>query len=147
MKLIGSALAISALAAVSLGAQEIKTTTKEKSKIEIKDGRSVTVTGCVEKSVDGRYMLTDRRGDMSYMLITDDVNLSKHVGHFVQVKGLATDRGDAKVEVEQKVGTSGEVDCKKTGDTKTTTTTKIEGNTDLRYLGVKSVKKLDDSCR
>ena len=147
MKLIGSAVAISALAVAALSAQDIKTTTKDKTKIEVKDGRSISVVGCVERSVDGRYLLTDRHGDMSYMLVNDEVNLSKYVGRFVQVKGLATDRGDAKVQVEQTVGTSGEVDGRKTGDTKTTTTTKIEGDTDLRYLGVRSVKKLSDSCR
>src|SRR5207249_393024 len=128
MKLIGSVLAVAALAGVALGAQEIKTTTKEKTKIEVKDGHNVTLTGCLERNAEGKYMLTDRHGDMTYMLVSEDENLSKHVGRFVQVKGLATDRGDAKVQVESKVGTTGEVDGRKAGDSKTTTTTKIEGD-------------------
>ena len=43
---------------------------------------------------------------MKYALVTDD-DLSKHVGHRIEVKGKAADRGDGKVKIESTVGTSG----------------------------------------
>ena len=63
MKLIGVTLAMAACCALAATAQEIKTTTKEKSKIEIKGGKDVEVNGCVDRSAcncqfrqpDGRY--------------------------------------------------------------------------------------------
>ena len=52
-------------------------------------------------------MLTSSEsGRMKYALVTDD-DLSKHVGHRIEVRGKATDKGDAKVTIETKVGTSG----------------------------------------
>ena len=70
--------------------------------------------------------------------LTND-DLSKYVGHEVQVKGNAADR-DATVKVEQKVeGTSG---------AKTEAKTKTDGDSaDLPYLGLKSVKTIGTTCR
>ena len=101
MKLIGIALCWSALFAVGLGAQTQETQTK--TKVAIKSGKEVTVTGCVARSLtDPGFVLTnaaDRRGALpDYTLITDS-DLSKYVGHRVRVDGKATDRGDANVEV------------------------------------------------
>ena len=145
MKLIGAAVALAGFCAVTAAAQEIKTTTKEKTKIEIKDGKNVEVNGCMERSLDGRYVLTNDVGDLKYLLVTDD-NLSKYIGRRVQVKGLATDQGDAKLKIEKTVGTSGEIGDKKLDDHKTTTKTEIEGAAAMPYLGVKSIKKLSNSC-
>ena len=108
MKLIGAAVALAGICSVTAAAQEIKTTTKEKTKIEIKDGRHVEVSGCMERSLEGRYVLTNDIGDLKYLLVTDD-NLSKYIGRRVEVKGLAADGDDAKVKIEKTVGTSGEI--------------------------------------
>ena len=146
MKLIGAAVALAGFCAVTAAAQEIKTTTKEKTKIEIKDGKNVEVNGCMEHSLDGRYVLTSDIGDLKYVLVTDD-NLSKYIGRRVEVKGMATDKGDAKVKIEKTVGTSGEIGGQKLDDQKSKTKTEIEGDVAMPYLGVKSIKKLSNSCR
>src|SRR4029450_1357598 len=113
MKLIGAAVALAGFCAITAAAQEIKTTTKEKTKIEIKAGKNVEVKGSLEHSLDGRFVLTNDVGDLKYVLVTDD-NLSKYIGRRVEVKGMATDKGDAKVKIEKTVGTSGEIGGKKT---------------------------------
>jgi hypothetical protein len=146
MKLIGAAVALSVFCALTAAAQEIKTTTKEKTKIEIKEGKTIEVSGCVDRNLEGHYVLTNDVGALKYLLVTDD-NLSKYVGRRVEVKGLATDKGDAKVKIEQTVGTSAEIGGKKLDDQKSKTKTEIEGDVAPPYLGVKSIKKLSDSCR
>ena len=59
----------------------------------------------------------------------------------------ATDNGDSKVTIKTTTGTSGEVAGKKMDDHKSTTKTEIEGDVGMPYLGVKSIKKLSNSCR
>jgi len=71
------------------------------------------------------------------VLVTDD-NLSKDIGHRVEVKGKATDRGNGKVSIES-TGT--------TGDDKTKVKTELKGDSpDMNYLGVKSVKTISGRC-
>lgn len=138
MKIISSAFCIAALCAVGLGAQSGTTETKTKTKIDVKDGKDVTVSGCLAANPAGGYMLTTTRGDLKYALVTDD-DLAKHVGHRLEVKGKATDRGDGKMTVESKVGTTGSETAK--------TTTEMKGDmAGMHYLGVKSVKMLSSSC-
>lgn len=142
MKLIGAAFCVAAICAVGLSAQTSTTETKSKTKIEVKDGKNVTVNGCLERNATGGYIITTSRGDMKYALVTDD-DLSKHIGHLIEVKGKAADRGDGKVKIESTVGTSG---AGKT-EAKTESTTELKGDAaDMRYLGVKSVKMLSSSC-
>jgi hypothetical protein len=138
MKLIGAALGIAAMCAIGVAAQTRTLQEESKQKIEVKDGKKVTIHGCLERTADGAYIVTNDRGGLKYELITSK-NLSEDVGRFVQVRGKATDRGDAKVKIESKVGTTG---------SKATTTTdeELKGNLGLRYLGVDSVKKLSKSC-
>jgi len=141
MKLICAALGIAAMCAGAAGAQTMQTT--EKSKVEVKGGKDVTVSGCLERNPDGGYLLTSAAtGDMKYALVTNE-DLAKHVGQRVEVKGRATDRGDAKVKVEDKVKTEGT-----TGrDKETTSTHELKGDLPhMHYLGVKSVKVLSESC-
>ena len=150
MKLFAAALGIASLCAAGLSAQvatqtEAKSKTKEKTRIEVKDGKDVTVAGCIATNGKDGYILTNDVGDFKYTLATDD-NLSKYVGHHVEVKGLAADRGDGKVKVESTVGTTGEINGVKVDDSKSKQTTEIEG-ANLRYLSVRSVKKLSDSCK
>lgn len=138
MKLIGAAFGIAAMCAAGAAAQTRTIHEEGKQKVEVKDGKKVTVHGCLEKTRDGAYIVTNDEGGLKYELITEK-NLSDDVGHLVEVRGKATDRGDAKVKIESK-GTS--------GSTATTTTdAELKGNLDLKYLGVDSVKKLSKSCR
>lgn len=147
MKLISATFCLAAICAVGVGAQSSESSTK--TKITIKDGKDVTVTGCVQPRASGgtEYMLTnvaDKTGAMhSYMLVSDDDNLSKHVGHRVQIEGKAADRGDGKVETETK--TTMKVDH---GDDKETKAkSEVKGDlAGLPYLGVKSVKMIAASC-
>ena len=138
MKLISAAFCIAAVCAVGLGAQTSTTETKSKTKIEVKDGKNVTVSGCLERNPSGAYIVTTTRGDLKYALVTDD-DLSKHIGHRIEVKGKAADRGDGKVTIESTVGTS--------GGEKTESKTELKGDlAGVHYLGVKSVKMLSSSC-
>ena len=74
---------------------------------------------------------------MAYTLVTDK-DLKDHVGHRVSVRGKATDRGDAKVEMKTKVdGSSADGHGK----------TEMKGDLNLHYLGVDSVKTISKSCR
>jgi len=146
MKLIAAAFCVSAACAVGVGAQTSEQTTK--SKISVKDGKEVTVTGCVEPMASNTgYMLTDaadKAGRVhSYMLVSDDVDLAKHVGHRVEIKGKAADRGDAKIETESETKTRVEH-----GDDKETHgKTELKGDlSGLPFLGVRSVKMIAAVC-
>lgn len=138
MKIISSAFCIAAMCAVGLGAQSGTTETKSKTKVEVKDGKDITVRGCLAANPSGGYMLTTTEGALKYALVTND-DLSKDVGHRMEVKGKAADRGDGKVKVESKVGTTGSEPAK--------TTTEMKGDmAGIHLLGVKSVKMLSSSC-
>jgi hypothetical protein len=100
------AIGLAAICAAGLTAQKQETKTTTKTKVEVKDGRNVTVTGCLERRENGDYTLTEvrenRRTDPSrYALVTDD-DLSKHVGERVEVKGKAAANGNGRVTVESK---------------------------------------------
>jgi hypothetical protein len=133
-----TAFCLAAFCAVGLGAQSATTETKTKTKIDVKDGKDITIAGCLATNPGGGYMLTDRRGDQKYALVTDD-DLAKHVGHWMEVKGKAADRGDGKVKIESTTGTS--------GSEKTKVKTELKGDVaNMNYLGVKSVKMLSKDC-
>jgi hypothetical protein len=137
MKLICATFGVAAMCAIGLSAQS--GTTQTKTKVEVKDGKSVKVSGCLERNPGGGYMLTNSEGNMKYALVTDD-DLSKHLGHRIEVSGKAADKGDGKVKIDSKVGTSG------SDKTETKTEVKGEDMAGLRYLGVKSVKMISASC-
>ena len=134
MKLICAAFGLAAMCAVGLGAQ----TTTTKTKVEVKDGKEITVSGCLERNPGGGYMLTTTQGAMKYAIVTDD-DLAKHVGHRVELKGKAADRGDGKVKIES---------TSKTGDDKSRAKTEIKGEdmAGMKYLGMKSLKMISTSC-
>ena len=146
MKLIGMACCVAFACSVGLGAQSAQTETK--SKVTVKDGKEVTVTGCVEPNASGTgFMLThvaDKGGTMhNYMLVTDDGDLAKHVGHRMQIGGKITDQGDGKIKVETKTKTKVEH-----GDDKEThSKSEMKGNLDgVPFLGVKSMKMIAAAC-
>ena len=139
MKPIIAACCLAAFCALNLSAQtrEIET----KSKTTVKDGKEVTVTGCVARAEDARsqYMLTnvaDKGGAVhSYLLVSDSDDFSKLIGQRVQIEGTVADSHHGKVEIktETKVDGPGK-----------DTHSKVEGKGP--YLGVKHVKKIAASC-
>jgi hypothetical protein len=146
MKLIG-AVCVSVIVgcAASLAAQTKET--ESKTKVTVKDGKSVTVTGCVAPAVTGSgFMLTnvaDKTGDLhNYALIPDDADVAKHVGHRVQISGKATDRGDGKVEIEKKSTTKVESG----DDTTSRSKAELDGRDAPPYLTVKSLKMIAATC-
>jgi hypothetical protein len=132
------------LAAGLAAAQD--TDSKSKTKIKVDDGKSVTVTGCVERGPEGGFTLTNvanKDGALgSYMLAATDDNdlgdIDKHVGHRVEVTGKAADQGKGKIKVESKTeGTSGKTESK----------SEVKGDLKgLPYLGVKSFRMLAAVC-
>ncbi len=133
-----------ALYAVASSAQSYKQSTT--SKITIKEGRDVKVTGCIARwTGETGFVLTnvaDKRGALhNYVLVSDEQKqLAKHVGHLVEIKGEATDRGDAKVTVK--------TSTERTGDGEAHAKTTAKGDLpQMAYLGVKSVKLVAAACR
>jgi hypothetical protein len=147
MRTIAPALCLSVVCAAAVGAQTQTERRETKSKIEVKGGKEVQVTGCIEPTSNG-YMLTkaaDKEGALhSYMLVSEDVDLSKHVGHLVQVTGNATDRGDATVKTETKTKTKVESGDEKERVSKSEVRGDVAG---LPFIGVKSVKMIAGACR
>jgi len=142
-------LALMALTPVALAAQSA--TVKSESKIEVKDGKDVTLTGCVEPHPDpssgASFQLsnvTDKQGEKhSYLLVGDTGDLDDHVGHLVEIKGKAADAGDGKVKVKTKT----KIDREDAPDTKSESTSELRGSLDgLPLLGVKHVKMLRPTC-
>lgn len=122
--------------AVTLAAQSSESTTK--TKVEVKDGKDMKVTGCVASDGAG-YMLTnvaDKDGALhSYMLVSDNEDFSKLVGQRVQIEGTIADSRHGKVQIK--------TDTKVEGPGKDTHA-KVEGKGP--YLGVKNLKKIAASC-
>ena len=59
------AIGLAALCAAGLSAQTQETQTTTKTKVEIKGGKDVTVTGCLERRSTGDYILTEIRDSES----------------------------------------------------------------------------------
>ena len=141
------AIGFAAMCAAGLTAQTQETKTTTNTKIEIKGGKDVRVTGCLERRTNGDYMLIEarenRRQEPSrYALITSE-DLSKHVGERVEIQGKAVANGDGKVSIESKTKT--EVENGKDQESKTKTEG-TSGALDMPFLGVKSMKTLSSSC-
>jgi hypothetical protein len=120
---------------------------KSKMKVKVDEGKTLTVTGCVERGDEGSLLLTNvagKEGSLgSYVLAKGDDDhafddLHKHVGHRVEIEGKAADKGKGKISVEAKTeGTSGKTESK----------SEVKGDLKgLPYLGVKSVKMLASVC-
>ena len=143
-QLLGLAFGLAVMSAVGLNAQsEVKRTTK----VEVKGGKEITTSGCVDRMGDGQFTLTGVGGEVQYVLVGHE-NMSKHIGHRVQVRGKATDLGDAEVKTETKTSTKVEVENGPDERSHRTTTTEQKGDVSgIRYLSVDSVKSLADSCQ
>jgi len=147
MKRTAVAISIAAICAAGLHAQSQETKTTTTTKVETKGGKDVTVRGCIERSANGDYTLTNVRGRSSmspsrYALVSS-VDLSTHVGHRMEIHGKSVMNGDGKVVVESTTKT--EVEHGRDQESKT----RMEGTTgalDTPVLGVKSMKTLSGSC-
>jgi len=147
MKTIFAGTTLALAATIGLAAQS--STVKQRTKIEVKDGKEVTVTGCIRAADAGPgFLLThvDSRNEQAgstYALVGEDKDVAQHVGHLVEIRGKATDIGDdGKVEVTTKT----KVEREHADDTHAKTHEEIKGPTAFPYLGVKSVKMLRDTC-
>jgi hypothetical protein len=136
-----------AAGASALAQDEVK---KSKTTVSVESGKDVTVTGCVARSGDKEFSLTNAAGKDgalgSYILAAtgdDRDELAKHVGHRVEIKGKAADKGDGEVTVK----TQREIKTAEGDKKKTESTTKVKGDLDgLPFLGVKSVRMLATVC-
>jgi hypothetical protein len=117
---------------------------KPKTKVIVEDGKEMTVTGCVQRNADGGYTLTNVAGKDgavgSYILArlsgdTDELDdIKDHVGHRVEIKGKAADKGDGRIKVETDSG-------------KTESKSEVKGDlSGLPFLGVKSSRMIASVC-
>ncbi|HTI37187.1 MAG TPA: hypothetical protein VL484_06495 [Vicinamibacterales bacterium] len=142
-------IAFAAVLAFAAGLAGAAAQTESKSKITVKDGKDVKVTGCVVAAgeKDAGYHLTnvaDKKGTLpDYVLLgKDDDDFAKEVGHRVEIEGLAADRG-GKVEVETKSKTEVEHGKDRESHTKSTIKGDMPG---LTLLSVKSMRTIAAVC-
>ncbi len=146
--LLGFVLAACASLAVSAQTREVERETK----IEVKDGKDVKLTGCLERHHDSmgatKFRLTNvadkdgRRG--SYLLVDEEDDLEDHVGHLVEIEGTAADAEDGHLAVETKE----KIERDDADDTRAETKQEVKG--DLRgipILDVDEVKMLRPTCK
>jgi hypothetical protein len=122
---------------------------KSTTKITVEGGKELTLTGCVERSAQGEYILTRAAGKDgalgTYTLVSDheDVDFDERVGHRVEVKGKAADKGTGRLKVETKT----EVDSGSREKSKTESKSEVKGDLKgLPFLGVKSIRTLATVC-
>src|SRR5262245_35782223 len=105
MKALYVTMALFAGLTLPLAAQDQKIETSSKTKVTVRDGKDVMLTGCIQRSAGGMLTLTNVAGKDgalgSYFLVAgDDKDLNEYVGHRVEVQGKAADQGGGKVRVE-----------------------------------------------
>ena len=131
-------------AAVLAGGLALSAQDAPKTKVIVEDGKEMTVTGCVGRGADGGYTLTHAAGKDgvvgSYILARlggEDNELDKlkdHVGHRMEVKGKAADKGDGRLRIE-------------TENKRTESKSEVKGDLEgLPFLGVKSARMLESVC-
>jgi hypothetical protein len=129
---------------LALAAQDGDRDRLPKTKVIVEEGKEITVTGCIERNPDGGYTITHATGKEgvvgSYILArldgADDElsGMKDHVGHRVELKGRAADRGEGKLRIL-------------TENRRTETRAEVKGDLGgLPYLGVKSARMLASVC-
>jgi hypothetical protein len=138
-------IGLSAVGLVLAGGLALSAQDAPKTKVIVEDGKEMTVTGCVARDAEGGYTLTHAAGKDgvvgSYILARlengEDDQLDKlkdHLGHRVEVKGKAADRGDGKLRIE-------------TENKRTESRSEVKGDLQgLPFLGVKSSRMLASVC-
>ena len=140
-----AAIGLAVICAAALAAQTQETKTTTQTKIEVKGGKDVTVIGCLDRGVNGDYLLTKvrakGRNPSEYSLVTTE-DLSKHVGERIEIRGKVVSKGNGTVSIESKTKT--EVEHGKDSETKA----KTEGAAALKvpFLGVVSTRTLGATC-
>ena len=145
--LYAALVSIVAAATPAIGQDVVK---ESKTKISVDDGKEITATGCVARSGEKEFALTNAAGKDgalgSYILVAeggDRDDLQKHLGHRVEIKGKAVDHGHGEMTVK----TETEVRTDSGDKKKRESTTKVKGALEgLPYLGVKSVRMLAAVC-
>ena len=150
MRTLLCAAIVSFVAAATPGiAQDV--VKESKTKISVDDGKEITATGCVARSGEKEFSLTNAAGKDgalgSYILVAegdDRDDLQKHLGHRVEIKGKAVDHGHGEMTVKTETEVRTEDGDKK----KRESTTKVKGDDldGLPFLGVKSVRMLAAVC-
>jgi hypothetical protein len=141
---LGAAMAVAFSAALAAQSSTVKTETK----VEVKDGKDVVVTGCLDRAASGTgYTLINAEGrdvtSTAFMLVGKDGDLDGHVGHMVEIRGKASSGKDAKIEVKTKT----KIEREHADDKKAESKTEMKGDLiDVPYLGVKSVKMIRANC-
>src|SRR5688572_23248570 len=97
------AIGVAAMCAVGVAAQSQETTTTKRTTVEIKDGKEMTVIGCLERRPNGDYILTQtpdplrvdptRLDPVRFALVTGD-DLTKRIGERVEIKGKSVANGE-----------------------------------------------------
>ena len=142
---LGAAMAVAFSAALAAQSSTVKTETK----VEVKDGKDVVVTGCLDRAATGTgYTLFDAEGadlaSTAFMLVGKDGDIDGHVGHLVEIRGKASAGKDAKIKVKTKT----KVEREHADDKTTESKTEMKGDLmDVPYLGVKSLKMIRSTCR
>jgi hypothetical protein len=127
---------------------------KNQTRVIVRDGKEITVSGCVQRNPNGEYTLINAAGKDgaagSYILAQagddDDKleDLDKHVGHRMEISGKAANRGDGKIEFE----TKSEMKKSDGGTAKTVSKSEVKGDLDeLPFLGVKSARMIASVCQ
>jgi hypothetical protein len=146
-----SSIAIGLLLAGSVVAAQ-SADKKSSTYIVVEDGEEMTLTGCVQRTAEGGFSLTNAAGKKgsvgTYMLAaTDDEDdlddLDKHLGHRVEVVGKAADKGKGRI----KVHTKSEMKKAEGGNAKSETKSEVKGDlAGLPFLGIKSFRMVASVC-
>ena len=139
MKVISTAFCLAAICAVGLGAQSGTTETKTKTKIDVKDGKDVTISGCLAANPGGGYMLTTTSGDHEI-----------RAGHGRRLCRSTLDigwRSRARRRIAATARSRSNRRPARAAARKKRVTTEMKGDMPgMHYLGVKSVKMISKSC-
>jgi hypothetical protein len=146
---LGCVIVATFLAGALSSAQE-----KSQTRVIVEEGKDMTVTGCVQRNADGGLTLTNVAGKDgkigSYILAMaerdeDDKldDLKDHIGHRVEIVGMAADRGEGRIRVR----TESEAPKADGGKAKTEVKSDIKGDlSGLPFLGVKSSRMIASVC-
>jgi hypothetical protein len=122
-------------------------------------GDSVTISGCLSGTQDGRFALTampdaaaaiagrsvagDERETHSYILVGGE-NLQQHIGRRVEVVGTVS---DSQRQIEHDGGRKAEVPNATGGDERPSVKTTEEVEVQVRQLTVREVRAVAGDCR
>ncbi len=171
----GLSIAAAAAFSVSLAAQSSTSTATAQGTLTDKARHDVTVTGCMAKAADGRFMLTnamiepaepagptspsmpavDAMNTLMTWTLAGGSDLDQHLGHKIQVTGFTTwDASKPAPAAPMPAATTGTTGATTTGTATTAGTTAAGATSDNTttiverpLVDVRTVKMLSASCR